>query len=391
MLVTQNDAVGSGDSFRAILAVVVLAAIVSVTLLGAPGFVGALISGLRFNPAQAGYTIAIEQASMSLAAIPALWWMPRFDRVSVGRLCLCAAVITNLLCVGAHDFTRIAVLRGLTGVAEGSIMAMCLAVVGTSRQRERNFALWAIGQLVLGAIALLVLPRIVPDYRSPVFFTALAMLMAAALPMVQWLPRTPVATANALVGRRGVAAGAAAALAAVLTFYLAISGVWTYLERIGLQNAIPSEAIARDLSIASVCGIGGCWCAAWLGGRLGRGWPLGVGYGMLLSAAWMLSKPVTAFGFAACAFAFLYAWTFSLPFLLAVVATRDPTGRLSPLINLMIGAGLGLGPTLYAVTLKTTPNFRLAVPYAVAAGAISLGLALWSIWRPKETHRWRPD
>ena len=383
MLVTENDAAGSADSFRAILAVVLLAAIVAVTLLGAPAFVGALISGLRFNPKQAGYTIAIEQACMSLAAIPALWWMSRFDRAAVGRLCLCAAVVTNLLCIGTHDFTRIAVLRGLTGIAEGSVMAMCLAVVGTSRQRERNFALWAIGQLVLGAIALLVLPRIVPDYRSPLFFTALALLMAAALPTVHWLPRTPVASANAPAGRRAITAGAAAALAAVLTFYLAISGVWTYLERIGLQNAIPTEVIARDLSLASVFGIGGCWCAAWLGGRLGRGWPLGVGYGILLSAAWMLSKPVTAFGFAASAFAFLYAWTFSLPFLLAVVATRDPTGRLSPLINLMIGAGLGLGPTLYAATLKTTPNFRLAVPYAVAAGAISLGLALWSIWRPE--------
>jgi DHA1 family inner membrane transport protein len=380
MLVTEDDAVGS-DSSRAIMAVVALAAVVSVTLLAAPGVVGALISGLRFNPKQAGYTIAIEQACMSLAAIPALWWMPRFDRVYVGRLCLCAAVVTNLLCVGAHDFTAIAVLRGLTGIAEGSVMAMCLAVVATSRQRERNFALWAMGQLALGAIALLVLPRVAPDYRSPVLFIALALLMAAALPTVQWLPRLPGASANALVGRPTVTAGAAAALAAVLTFYLAISGVWTYLERIGLQNAILPEAIARDLSIAGVFGIGGCWCAAWLGSRLGRGWPLGVGYGILLSAASMLATPVNAFGFAASAFAFLYAWTFSLPFLLAVVAARDPSGRLSPLINLMIGAGLGLGPTLYAATLKTTPNFRLAVPYAIVVAAISLGLALWSIRR----------
>jgi len=63
-----------------------------------------------------------------------------------------------------------------------------------------------------------------------------------------------------------------------------------------------------------------------------------------------------------------------LAILLAVVASRDPTGRLSPLINLMIGAGLGLGPTFYAVTLKTTPNFRLAVPYAIVVGAISSDL-----------------
>jgi MFS transporter, DHA1 family, inner membrane transport protein len=378
MRVAEDNALGSVDSFRAILAVVVLAAIVSVTLLAAPAFVGALISGLEFNAKQAGYTIAIEQACMSLAALPALWWMSRFDRGSVARLCLCGAIVTNLLCVGTHEFSRIAVLRGLTGIAEGSVMAVCLAVVGTSRQRERNFALWAIGQLVLGAVALLILPRLVPECRSPAFFIALALLMAAALPTVQWLPRNAVASANALAGKRTVTARATAALAAVLMFYLAISGVWTYLERIGLQNAVASEGVARDLSIASVFGIGGCWCAAGLGGRLGRAGPLVVGYGILLSAAWTLSKPVTAVGFAASAFAFLYAWTFSLPFLLAVVATRDPTGRLSPLINLMIGAGLGLGPTLYAATLKTAPDFRLAVPYAVAAGAISLGLALWS-------------
>jgi len=57
MLVNQDDAVGSVPS-RAMTAVVTLAAVVSVTLLAAPGVVGALISGLRFNPKQAGYTIA---------------------------------------------------------------------------------------------------------------------------------------------------------------------------------------------------------------------------------------------------------------------------------------------------------------------------------------------
>ena len=103
-----------------------------------------------------------------------------------------------------------------------------------------------------------------------------------------------------------------------------------------------------------------------------------MGYGVLLSAAWTLASPVDALSFAISSFAFLFAWTFSLPFLLSVVAARDPTGRLSPLINVMIGAGLGLGPTLYAATLKATPNFRLAIPYAVVAGVISLALALWS-------------
>jgi MFS transporter, DHA1 family, inner membrane transport protein len=90
----------------------------------------------------------------------------------------------------------------------------------------------------------------------------------------------------------------------------------------------------------------------------------------------MLSRPVTPLGYAASAFAFLFAWTFSLPFLLAVVASRDATGRLSVVTNLMIGAGLGFGPALFGATLGTPPNYRSALPFALMAGVLSLCLAL---------------
>jgi DHA1 family inner membrane transport protein len=91
---------------------------------------------------------------------------------------------------------------------------------------------------------------------------------------------------------------------------------------------------------------------------------------------WMLSRPATPFAFATSTFAFLYAWTFSLPFLLAVVASRDRTGRLSVLINLMIGAGLGFGPVIFAAMLKVPPDYRIAIPMAIVAGTVSLCLAL---------------
>src|ERR1700687_77299 len=142
MTPTHAATTTDSDSAKAISAVIVLAAVVSATLLAAPGVVGALIAGYRFTPAQAGYTIAIEQACMALAALPAIWWVRRFDRAKVVRACLCAIVIANLLCTATRDFGLIAILRALTGLAGGSVMATCLAVVGASRQRERNFALW---------------------------------------------------------------------------------------------------------------------------------------------------------------------------------------------------------------------------------------------------------
>jgi predicted MFS family arabinose efflux permease len=360
----------------AIPAVVAIAAVISATLLAAPGVVGALISGLGLAPSEAGYTIAVEQACMSLAALPAVWWMSRYDWGAVVRSCLCAMVVGNLLCAGVHDYRWLLVLRGLTGVAGGSAMAVCLAVVGMSQHRERNFALWAVGQLVVGALALFALPRFAANYRVPLFFLALAGLLAALWPTSRWLPRADMESRRRRARGPSLNVGALSALAAVLAFYLAISGVWTYLQRIGLQDNVPAPAVANDLAIASVFGIAGCACAASLGGRLGRGGPLCIGYFILLSATWVLSHPVTPFRFATSAFAFLFAWTFSLPFLLAVVASRDPTGRLSVLTNLMVGAGLGFGPAVFAATLKSPPDYRAALPFAIMAGAFSLCLAL---------------
>jgi MFS transporter, DHA1 family, inner membrane transport protein len=235
------------DDSKQIVAVVAIAAVVSATLLAAPGVVGALISDLGFTPSQAGYTIAVEQACMSIAALPALWWMTRFDWGVVVRVCLCAAVVGNLLCAGAHGFYWLAALRGTTGLAAGSAMAGCLAIVGSSRRRERNFALWASGQLVVGAVALLLLPRIPATHRVQVLFVSLAVLLAALLPIASWLSRVEAGSRRKSPGKPLLTIGSLSALAAVLAFYFAISGVWTYLERIGLQDGLVAPVVADDL------------------------------------------------------------------------------------------------------------------------------------------------
>jgi DHA1 family inner membrane transport protein len=376
MAAIQTGTPGDSDDPNVIAAVVAIAAIISATLLAAPGVVGALISGPGFEPSQAGYTISIEQACMSLAALPALWWMEVYDWGAIVRRCLVAMVIGNLLCATVHSFPTLALLRGLIGLAGGSVMAVCLAVVGTSQQRERNFAFWAIGQLVVGAIALFLLPRVPAIYRAKILFVVLAALILALLPKAPRLARPAVASRQESTQGPFLGTGALAALGAVFAFYVAIGGVWTYVERIGLQDGLAAPVVANDLAVASLFGIAGCLSAAWLRERIGRSWPMCVGYTILLAATWMLSKPITPLAFATSAFAFLYAWTFSLPFLLAVVASRDRTGRLSVLINLMIGAGLGFGPAVFAAMLKDPPDYRLTLPIAIIAGVLSLCLAM---------------
>jgi predicted MFS family arabinose efflux permease len=364
---------------RAIVAVVVLAALMAATLMTAPGIVEALVESWGYSHARAGYAIGIEQFCMSIAAIPAVWWTQCAARTSIVRGSLIAMAAGNLLCIAYHGVAALLVLRMVTGVAAGSVMAACLAVIGASGNPERNFALWAVGQLTLGAAVLALLPSVSIGARATVIFVGLATAVAASLPLAGWL-HVPARIAQ---GRQTAAPkltlGAAAGLVAVFAFYLAIGGIWTYIGTMGAVNGVPPVLIAHDLSIASLFGIGGCVVAALLGGRVGRSIPLGIGYFLLVAIIATLQFPSGAYGFAISAFVLLFAWLLSLPYLLASVAAHDPSGRLSVLTNLMIGTGLGLGPVLFAQALRGSQDFRAGTLGAAAAMAVSGALAMMTL------------
>ncbi|HEV7611214.1 MAG TPA: MFS transporter [Steroidobacteraceae bacterium] len=367
---------------KSIVAVVVLAALMAATLMAAPGIVDALVGTWGYSHAQAGYAIGIEQFCMSIAAIPAVWWTQCAARTPIVRWCLVAVVAGNLLCIAYHDVAALLVLRMMTGLAAGSVMAACLAVIGSSGNPERNFALWAVGQLTLGAAMLALIPMASIGARATVIFIGLAVGVAASLPIADWLGRPPRNVQGRQTAAPKLTLGAAAGLLAVLAFYVAIGGVWTYIGTVGAVNGVPPVLIAHDLSIASLFGIGGCVVAALIGGRLGRAIPMCIGYLLLLAVIVALQFPSGKYGFAISTFGFLFAWLLSLPYLLASVAAHDATGRLSVLTNLMIGTGLGLGPVFFAQALRGSHDFRAGILGAGAAMAVSCVLAVMTLRLP---------
>jgi predicted MFS family arabinose efflux permease len=373
---------GARAETKAIVAVVLLAALMAATLMTAPGVVDALVGAWGYSHTQAGYAIGIEQFCMSTAAIPAVWWTQCAARTPIVRGCLLAMVAGNLLCIAYHDVAVLLVLRMVTGVAAGSVMAACLAVIGASGNPERNFAWWAVGQLTLGAAVLALLPTVSIGVRASMIFMGLAMAVAASLPLADWLGVPAQIAGDRHTAAPKLTLGATTGLVAVLTFYLAIGGVWTYVGTVGAANNVPPALIAHDLSIASLFGIAGCVVAALIGGRLRRSIPMCTGYFLLVAVIGALGLPSGNCGFAISTFVLLFAWLLSLPSLLASVAAHDPSGRLSVMTNLMIGAGLGLGPVLFAQALRGSHDFRAGILCAAAAMAVSWVLALMTLRLP---------
>ena len=374
------------DRPAVIAAAVLLTAVVAAILLIAPVVVGALITRYGFTPSQAGYLISVELGAMSLAALQALWWLPRWSwsRLLIGALLV--MIVGNVGCAYLSTFTALAGLRFVTGLAGGSVMVICLAVIGMTSQTERNFGWWTIGQLLLGAIGLTLLPRVLPAVGLPGLYFGLAALLCACLVASRILPRQgPPASGSA--DRQRMLAPALLGLGGILCLYIALGGLWTYVERIGAAAGLAPALIGDDLTIASVCCITGCLGAILLGSRFGRLRPLLLGFALIIGGAAALRGTPSPLRYLLAAGTFKFAWTFALPFILAGMASHDRSGRLMALANFMIGGGLALGPALVAAALGNPPDYSIAPGISIAMGAISLALLVASSRDPIRPRR----
>jgi predicted MFS family arabinose efflux permease len=223
-------------------------------------------------------------------------------------------------------------------------------------------------------------------------YVALAMLALLAAPLSRGFPATLGArTASARAARGGADADADASrrfvvlgIGAVLMFYLSIGSVWTFASRAAAEAGLDPQSTGNVLAIASVMGIAGAALASCAGGRLARRAMLAAGYALLAASLVALAALPHASGYSAAIFAFKFAWTFVLPFMLATVARIDTSGRLVATLNFVIGAGLAAGPLLAGLLLDAGGTMH-ALFAAATASAIASFAALRHIDRRART------
>ncbi|RXV71098.1 MFS transporter [Burkholderia stabilis] len=360
-----------------LVALVVFAAITPLLLLVAPAVAGQLATQLGLSASQIGTYFFVELGAFSLATVPSYLWLGRVDARRVAAFAIALFGAGNLLtALWMPDFVVLLALRAVTALGGGSLMVLCMTSAATSENSDRVYGLWVVGQLIAGAIGLFLLPHVFAAFGLRALYVALAALALLAAPLSRGFPSsldTRTATAQTARGdtthtpRHFIAL----AIGAVLTFYLAIGSVWTFASRAATEAGLDPKSTGNVLAIASVMGIAGAALASCAGGRLARRAMLAAGYALLAASLIALAAMRHAGGFSAAIFAFKFAWTFVLPFILATVAQIDTSGRLVATLNFVIGAGLAAGPLLAGLMLDAGGTMRALFSAATAVAIAS--------------------
>lgn len=363
-------------------AIVVFAAITSAVLLTAPAIATQLAVELGLSPAQIGYLFSIELGAMSLATLPSFWWLKRVDWRRAALAAALLFIAGNLASAATVSYQALAALRFVTALAGGSLMVLCLSCAATLPNPSRAYGFWVLGQLVLGAIGLSLLPRLFEAHGLAAVYLLLAGLILLGLPLVRAFAPGHQASERRIRSTSPARWKVAAAIFGLLGFYVALSAVWTFIGAIGGQAGLSAQASGDILAIATLMGIAGAGCATLIGDRWPHGPLLCSGFGLMVAAILLLLGQPQLARFAVAVLLFKFTWTYVLPFILASLVELDESGRLMSLSNLVIGSGLALGPAMAGRLLGDSGDFRSLLLAAGTLTTLSLLATLASRLRP---------
>lgn len=374
----------AASQFGLLTAIVVFAALAPGILMTAPAIAGQLASQWQLSPTQIGNLFASELAAMSLATLPAYWWLSRINWRRAALLAGLVFISANLASSLVSDYGSLLSARVVSGLAGGSLMILCISCAATTANRDRVYGLWVMGQLVLGAAGLAVLPALFEHHGLEVCYLILAGLMGCCLPLVRAFPAGAMPPQAQRQTRPFPRLLASLGILAVLTFYICISGIWTFIGAIAGAAGINPQTSGEILAIATLLGILGAATASIIGNRFARRPLLLLGYALLLAGTLLLLEHPGQIRFVIAALMFKFTWTFVLPFILASLAELDSSGRLMNTVNLVIGGGLAIGPALAGQLIERSGAFGGLLIGGAVVASLSLALMLVVNRRPRD-------
>jgi predicted MFS family arabinose efflux permease len=310
-----------------------------------PALVTVIASGLGWDDRALGLLASADVAGITLGSLAGVPIVRRSRLRTVVIAAAIALVLADVGCASSAAKALIVAFRLAGGLASGLILAACYAIYSDTHP-QRNFAIFSIGQMVSGFIAVTALPLLADRYgwRSGFFafalFSAIAIPLALPLPARAFVKQAPTHRASG-AGGSGVAVWLA--VAGVIAFVIGEGAVWTFMERMGAASGIPAQDVNTAVSACTLAGLLGAAVMMFPSNRLGVALPLIAS--MLLSAAAVaaMRSPIPAVYIASlCAFNF--AWLAFGTVQFAVIANADRAGTATVAMSAASFGGFTIGP-----------------------------------------------
>ena len=348
----------------------------AIVYLISPVLVGSAMDSLGLSSDQAGLLIASYFVGYTLITISAVAWLPRVNLRTTAWASSVVFIGALLIATTQTALAGSIVSMAIAGTGAGMLYGISITIVGQSDDPDRYFGIALASQLLLGSVLLFAGPAwIGPNwgyYGILIATAAFATLMSVA---TIW---SPVAIAKGPVTVSGEPVMVPMpfvliSIVAVLIWFTGYSGIYAFIERIGVDGGLTGQQIGLVLSLTIITGLTGALGAGWLGDRYGKLKPHFAGAVGAAITIVLLSGQPTLLRYSLAIIFLTLSMNFWLAYMLGAVAAIDTSGRYAVLTTAALGVGATMGPGIAGGLISDsgfTPMF------VFAAIAIVIGLVV---------------
>ena len=350
---------------RAALAMLATGVVSTLVLLALPLIVAGIVDQFQWSDLEVGWLASADMTGSAIASLSVMGLVPRLNwrRAAYSAIVLVAG--GNIASIFAENLIGLLVLRILTGAGNGVILSIVFTGLCHSRDPDRYFGAYTLGQLALQALLLSAFPAVFAGHGMPAIFLILACASLGSGFLVRLFP-VNLAAALELGGnaahvrnpdhqvalsRIAIRGWTAVALAAQAIYFLAPAAIWGYFERIGQGFELSIAQIGKGLGISAFAGMAGSLAVIVLGSRFRRLACMAFGTAVSIAAALMLLDGSGFLKYALAACLFNFAWNYTFPYQMGVLAAFDRDGSVAVVSLVVQLSGLALGPALASLLL----------------------------------------
>ncbi|MGI9288016.1 MAG: MFS transporter [Pseudomonadales bacterium] len=364
-----------------VVIVAVLLSAASVMVFNAqPVILGVASDQLGLSPGQLGMLATAEIGGIGIASVTAVFWIRRLSWRTAAMAGLCVMIAGNLLSALFDQFLPLALTRFFIGLlGEGVVFAVAIGVIGDTEDSDRAFAFTLAGQVGFGMVGLWGFPYLAQPWGYDGIVICLGAIALASLFLLRWVPlhgikETVVAEASV---ESAPLLPVFLGLGAMFLWFTGLSGVWAFIERMGIESGLAQTQVGSILALGMALGMLGALLASWVGDRYGRFWQPVVSLVAHMGLSIVLATSDSPNPYIISVLSFTFIWNIGLPYLLGLIANADVSGRFVVLIIAAQAFGNALGPSI-AGSVASAEN--LTMIGFTASGFCLLSLLIYSLF-----------
>jgi predicted MFS family arabinose efflux permease len=344
-----------------------------------PYEVASLSSRFGVNEAIAGWIASAELLALAIAAVVAGRSIEFRDKRLLSVTAVAIAIAGSLLSTFAENSTTATVSRLIVGAGLGVLTATTNALPAMYKGPEKTYAQMLLTMSFMFSALMYCVPSAISEF-GPRGFDFVELLLLVFVGLFSFgVPRAklkrPVISSVSSSPKVMMPAGVMQVLVSIFAMFASQAVCWTFAEAAAQVLHLTEAEVTTAFTALALAQIPAALAATWLGTRLGYRLPIVIGLILLIAISFGMYVVPTRLLFLASTITLSAALTFTLPYVQALLAELDDTGRSAAIGGAILNLGAAAGPALGALFFSLGGLRYIGFSSAVLL-VIALGLAL---------------